>query len=161
MAAIGYIADIEGCCRMSAFGGTALQRVAESHLLLILQLVIKTVLPQETAGEAPGKHRASTASSGLRLRDIRVRRDRVYGSVPAGWGRPRIIRKASANALKHNGPAKHDPSGFARSGSSPGASRKSFPALATVQPGLESFPVGRSAEGSIAHSISRLVTGPP
>jgi len=63
MAAIGYIADIEGCCRMSAFGGTALQRVAESHLLLILQLIIKTVLPQETAAEAPGTHRASTASS--------------------------------------------------------------------------------------------------
>jgi hypothetical protein len=35
---------------------------------------------------------------------------------------------ASAYALKHNGPAKRDPSGFARGWfSSPGANRKSFP----------------------------------
>ena len=103
---------------MSAFGGKALQRAAESHLLLILQLVIKTVLPQETAGEAPGKHRASTASSGLRLRDIRVRRDRVYGRwvglgsserlVPmylSTMGPRSTIHQGSRAAVLHPGPA--------------------------------------------------------
>jgi hypothetical protein len=40
---------------MSAFGGKAVQRAAKCKGL-VTQLVVETLLPEKTAGGAPGKH---------------------------------------------------------------------------------------------------------
>ena len=86
--------------------GKAVQHSVRQFIIVSSISYIKRA-SRENGGEAPGKHRVLDRLVGLRLRCIRVRRERVSRRA----FRAGLSRKVSANALKYDSTAKRDPSG--------------------------------------------------